>query len=274
MATSYSNIASGIISDVNRVAEFLSKPDIRDLHSTAPVDCFILCASQVLYGAEIIFEVLSKRPNLTKCLVLCGGIGHSTNLLYGSVARHPRYSAIADEVKGLPEARVLDQILDRFFDREAITSQGCQILIEDQSTNCGQNALFSRRVLEQAGFMNPKTCIINQDPTMMVRTQASLEKVYEDLQSSVRFQSYPVFVPRLQSSHDGDLSFDPPEGTPSLWTVERFFELVIGEIPRLRDDNEGYGPKGRNFIAHVDIPDDVEIAWSRLRQTLPNWQLR
>lgn len=30
-----------------------------------------------------------------------------------------------------------------------------------------------------------------------------------------------------------------------------------GEIPRLRDDVNGYGPKGKKFIAHVNIPDKV-----------------
>lgn len=36
------------------------------------------------------------------------------------------------------------------------------------------------------------------------------------------------------------------------------------EIPRLRDDINGYGSKGKKFIAHVDIPDCVENAFEEL----------
>ncbi|MGN1179681.1 MAG: hypothetical protein ACI4SD_00600 [Suilimivivens sp.] len=39
----------------------------------------------------------------------------------------------------------------------------------------------------------------------------------------------------------------------------------MGEIPRLRDNEDGYGPKGKNYIAHVDIPVEVESAFEKLR---------
>jgi len=35
----------------------------------------------------------------------------------------------------------------------------------------------------------------------------------------------------------------------------------MGEVPRLRDDEQGYGPRGRNFIVHVDFPAEIEAAW-------------
>ncbi|STD42197.1 Uncharacterised protein [Edwardsiella tarda] len=44
--------------------------------------------------------------------------------------------------------------------------------------------------------------------------------------------------------------------------------LLLGEIPRLRDDAQGYGPRGRDFIAHVDLPDEVEAAFQRLASML------
>jgi len=47
--------------------------------------------------------------------------------------------------------------------------------------------------------------------------------------------------------------------------VERYLSLVLGELPRLRDDINGYGPLGRDFIVHVDIPAEVETAWQILR---------
>jgi hypothetical protein len=265
---------SDTVTDINTLAEYLSDPEIQDLSSTPSVDCIVICASQVLYGAQIIFEALQKRPSLAKCLVLCGGIGHSTKLLYSAVAQHSRYSELVHEIDGLPEALVLERILDRFFDRSAITSLGCQILIEDQSTNCGQNASFSRRVLDQAGFSDLETCIINQDPTMMLRTKASFSRVYSDKTSAVSFISSPIFVPKVQLSQTNMLEWKLIGVSCDLWGIERFIELILGEIPRLRDDKNGYGPRGRDFIAHVDLPTEVEMAWSRLVGTFRHQRLR
>jgi uncharacterized SAM-binding protein YcdF (DUF218 family) len=268
-----STFSSDTVADINILSEYLSHPDIKDLSSIPSVDCIVLCASQALHGAEVIFEALQTRPSLTKCLVLCGGIGHSTKLLYSAVAQHPRYSELVHEVESLPEARVLEKILNRFFDRSAILSEGCQILIEDQSTNCGHNASFSRRVLDQAGYSGPKTCMINQDPTMMLRTKASFKKVYSDI-PSVSFISCPVFVPKVQLSNTNLLEWKPLGVSCELWDIERFMELVLGEIPRLGDDENGYGPHGRDFITHVNLPAEVEMAWSRLVVAFRHQKLR
>ena len=40
----------------------------------------------------------------------------------------------------------------------------------------------------------------------------------------------------------------------------------MGEIPRLSDNSDGYGPKGKDFIAHVHIPDEVNLAFSELKK--------
>lgn len=260
------------VTDINELAKFLSDAQLRDLSSSHPVDCIIICASAVLYGAEVLFRTLTDHPSLAKCLVLCGGIGHSTQLLYDAVKQHPRYYQIGDEIMGIPEACVLEQILEKLFDRSKITSGECQILVEDQSTNCGQNALFSRKVLDQAGYKNLKSCIVIQDPTMMLRTKASFEKVYEDSSCPVSFISCPVFVPQIKLSHSGSLEYDTALESSTLWSIPRFLELIMGEIPRLRDDEKGYGPKGRGFIAHVDVPKSVELAWSRLADTFRDFR--
>lgn len=43
----------------------------------------------------------------------------------------------------------------------------------------------------------------------------------------------------------------------------------MGEIPRLSDDENGYGPKGKDFIAHVDIPTEVKNAFEELCEEYP-----
>lgn len=60
-----------------------------------------------------------------------------------------------------------------------------------------------------------------------------------------------------------------PESAPLYGSRERLLSLALGEIPRLRDDENGYGPRGRGFIAHVDIPEKVEAAWRRLADRCP-----
>ena len=61
---------------------------------------------------------------------------------------------------------------------------------------------------------------------------------------------------------DGSLAYS--DDISGMWTIDRYASLLISEIPRLRDDSNGYGPRGKGFIAHVDIPDEVEAAFGLL----------
>jgi hypothetical protein len=258
--TAYSDTAS----DINLLAHFLANSQIQELSNhESPIDCIIICASAILYQAETLFEMLSQSPDLTKTVILCGGIGHSTKLLWDAVAKKPKYHSLAASIKGKPEARVLEELMLRYFPNCSEPRQW-KLLIEDQSTNCGANALNSRAVLEVSWVPTPKTCVVIQDPTMARRTIASFEKAFGGLKNPPRFLSCTFFVPEMRFVGPTMRYMVPAVPSDDLWEFDRFMELILGEIPRLRDDGEGYGPHGKGFITHVDIPVEVEDAWKRL----------
>jgi hypothetical protein len=259
-----STLSLDSISDINILSRFLAHAQVEDISTVNSVDALVICASAVLHPAEVLFHALEKRPGLTKALVLCGGIGHSTPLIYKAVAQNPKYSSLAKEVEGLPEARVLREILHRNFDVSVITSNGCKIIIEDQSTNSYANAVESRKVLESAGLTSPRTLLIIQDPTMQIRTVASFEKVYSDLANPPQILSCPIIIPEMIMGHSGPGFNISGLEDAELWEQERFFGLILGEIPRL----SLYGPQGKGSIVHVDVPSDVEAAWKRLQNVL------
>ncbi|MNE90440.1 hypothetical protein D3C80_1879540 [compost metagenome] len=100
---------------------------------------------------------------------------------------------------------------------------------------------------------------------MQRRTMATFARVSRDDPFSPQWVSHPGVIPRLQNSEDGLVFCDGGEG---LWPVERYLSLVLGELPRLRDNVDGYGPMGRDFIAHVEIPAEVRSAWQILRHDI------
>jgi hypothetical protein len=149
-------------SDINTIATFLANNQIPSLSTCDPVDCIIICASSVLYQASYVFQTLQNQPSLARTLVLVGGIGHSTNLIYEAVARHPGYRKIKDDgdIVGLPESQVLERILNHSFNIPKPDHGGPQILIEDRSTHCGANAVETRKVLDKNGITGPLSCIV------------------------------------------------------------------------------------------------------------------
>ncbi|KAF2858072.1 hypothetical protein K470DRAFT_191772, partial [Piedraia hortae CBS 480.64] len=203
-------------------------------------ECISLCASAILHQVSTLFTQLTHNPTLCKTLVLIGGIGHSTEHMYTSVLHHPVYSSLYPHIKGLPEARVLKEMLNLH-----IPNPSFKVLIEDRSTNCGANATETRKVV---GDALPSEMVLIQDPTMMRRTQLGFESAFP----RTRVTCWPVFVPRV------DASLEWEGGSPQgLWEMRRFAELLVGEAKRLRDDEGGYGPRGKGFIPHVDVPDKV-----------------
>ena len=230
-------------------------------------------------------------------LVICGGVGHSTDLLYEAVASHKTYQALNGHIQGTSEARIFQEIGERWFGLPAAVNdagklpssstpcgRNLRVLIEEKSTNCGANALETKRILTSHGMRHPRSIVVVQDPTMCRRTVASFAKAYDyPAEACPLIRSWPTFVPQVSGIPVADgreandklasrLQFITPavdgEGSASVWRMGRFLNLVWGEIPRLRDDPKGYGPNGKGYIAHVSIPEDVEKAWRALTAAL------
>ncbi len=174
--------------------------------------------------------------------------------MYSTIAQHPHYNTI--RTTGRAEATILADIAHQFWH---IPQE--KIWIEDQSTNCGENARFSIALLNQLAE-RVHTTIVVQDPTMQRRTMATFRRITGDNPDAPRWLSYPGFVPQL-GNDAGSVTFANP--LTGLWPVERYLSLLTGELPRLRDDSDGYGPRGRDFIVHVDFPSEVTQAWQLLQ---------
>jgi uncharacterized SAM-binding protein YcdF (DUF218 family) len=164
-------------------------------------------------------------------LVLVGGVGHTTDVLRG----------LLDE-EGATEADLMAAYLRRERDVEAP-------LLERRSSNCGENVVLARDLVRAAG-LDPRTVALVQDPTMQRRMDAVFRLVWPGA----------VAVNR-PGPRDGRFA----------WPLERWVALVMGEVPRLRDDADGYGPRGRGFQAHVDVPSQVETAYAALVAAHPDW---
>ncbi|KAF5987380.1 DUF218 domain-containing protein [Fusarium bulbicola] len=240
--------------------------------SPSSVAVVVLCGSAIL---SIVDTVVSSVTKLVEALadesvvlVITGGIGHSTQLLYDAVARHPKYNGISSQVHGQPEKH---------------PTQKLTILIEDASTNCALNAVYTRKVLDQHGYTSPCSIVVAQDPTMCRRTVAAFEQVYSDKMGGTPvFSGWPTFVPkvsvrasRAQNQAGGltsylryDIAEFDKNQNEGLWSMEQLMSLLVGEIPRMRDNENGYGPRGKGSIVHVDIPQDVKDAWIILGDTL------
>lgn len=146
--------------------------------------------------------------------------------------------------------------------------------LERLSTNCGNNVTYLLRLMGERGWPADRL-ILAQDATMQRRMHAIMRKEAPCAEVAI-FATYAVRVvprpdggrPAAPSGLDDALAFaEEPLG---MWDVERYVALLLGEIPRLRDDEGGYGPRGRGFLAHVDVPDEVLAAWGRLSAAFPD----
>ena len=101
--------------------------------------------------------------------------------------------------------------------------------------------------------------LIMQDPTMQLRSYLTFMNQWE----SVLFSHTPV-VPLIDS--DSETFRYKSNDLEGLWPEDRLISLILGEMYRIEDNETGYGPRGKNFIAHIDLPEDVREAYYLLKQ--------
>jgi uncharacterized SAM-binding protein YcdF (DUF218 family) len=251
MLTDFPELPESTLNAANTVGAWLAENDYHPRPRPGEGDLVVLAGNAVIPTIDAACQLVAAGE---QTLLISGGIGHSTPFLYAAIARHPRYNSI--RTTGRAEAAILADIAHQFWNipRE-------RMLVEDTSTNCGQNALFTRAMMEEHGILS-RDGIVVQDPTMQRRTMATFAHVWQDCPQAPAWKSYPGLTPVLRNSAQGTIFSGESTG---LWPLERYLSLIVGELPRLRDDEQGYGPRGKGFISHVDIPAEVEDAWQRLR---------
>ncbi|AIR62114.1 YdcF family protein [Klebsiella sp. Ap-873] len=242
------------IQAVNTLGQWLAQSDFTGTPQAQDADLIILAGNAVIPTLEAACEFAA---NSEKTLLITGGIGHSTTYLYAEIARHPRYNTIP--TTGRAEAAIIKDIAHQFW---KVPSEN--IITEEKSTNCGENARFSVDKMAELG-LNPERVLIVQDPTMQRRTVATFARVWQGNAQAPEWLSWPGVIPALVEGEQGTIFAGEADG---LWPIERYVSLALGEIPRLRDDATGYGPQGRDFIVHVDIPPQVMAAWHALQQDM------
>jgi len=119
-----------------------------------------------------------------------------------------------------------------------------RILIENASTNTGENIQFTRRLLAERG-LDPASFIVVQKPYMERRSFATFRKFWPE-------KDVIVTSPQV--------SFDEYLGTYSNGTLsaDDVVSIMVGDLQRIRL----YPQKG--FQIAQDIPDDVWHAYESL----------
>lgn len=237
-----------------RDIEKLNKESLKEKYGIAKVKILILLGSSITYTIKCAVEAYDN--GICEKILICGGIGHSTEILRNTIKSHPIYKDI--KVEGKAEADIFKEVITKYYD---ISSE--DIIIENKSTNCGDNAKKAIELLDNIN-MEYDSLILIQDPTMQLRSYLSFLK-YLKGKDNITLINYAPFIPVLNNNIE--ITNTEVDG---IWNLERYLELIMGEIPRLRDNEKGYGPKGANFIEHVDIPDNIKIAYEKLSSIVGN----
>jgi uncharacterized SAM-binding protein YcdF (DUF218 family) len=184
-------------------------------HTPAETDCILVLGSVDLRvadrGAELYLE------GLAPIVIFSGGLGNITRKMWSE-----------------SEADLMARIaLDRGVPAEAI-------FIENQSTNTGENILFTQRLLADKG-LNPQSFLLVQKPYMERRSYATFKKHWPEKD---------LLVTSPQISFDSYANEEVP--------LEQVINLMVGDLQRIRI----YPAKG--FQIPQEIPDEVWAAYEKL----------
>jgi uncharacterized SAM-binding protein YcdF (DUF218 family) len=190
-------------------------------HKLRPADAIIVLGSHDTTVAERGAQVFLE--GWAPLLVFSGGFGAITRHLWNE-----------------PEADLFAGIARR------LGVPGDRILIENQSTNTGENIVFTRRLLAER-HIAVRTVIVVQKPYMERRSYATVR------------QRWPEVDPVVTSSQ---VSFDEylAHYTNQALSPDDVVSIMVGDLQRIRL----YPAKG--FQVPQDIPEEVWAAFEELVQ--------
>ncbi|WP_419238802.1 YdcF family protein [Photobacterium leiognathi subsp. mandapamensis] len=184
-------------------------------HTMVKSDCIFVLGSNDDRVAERAVELY--KQGLAPYIVFSGGVGELTEGLY-STSEAEHFAKIAMDM-GVPQQ---------------------DILIEPESTNTGENVVFTRRLLEQEG-LHPSSFILVQKPFMERRALATFEQQWPNM---------PAIVTSPQ------LSFD--DYANDVISFGDLINVMAGDLQRIR-----FYPE-LGFSTKQPIPEDVWDAFECL----------
>ena len=184
-------------------------------HTLQKVDCILTLGSHDTRVAERAAELYHQ--GWAPLLIFSGGLGRLTLDMWTETEAE-RFARIAME-KGVP--------------KEAI-------LIENKSTNTGENIIFTQQVLKANG-LDPHTFIVVQKPYMERRSYATFKKHWPD---KVLFVTSPELTFTAYANDE--------------IPMEKVINIMVGDLQRIKL----YPAKG--FQIEQDIPADVWQAFDEL----------
>jgi uncharacterized SAM-binding protein YcdF (DUF218 family) len=184
-------------------------------HQMGKSDCILALGSHDLRVADRAADLYLE--GWAPLLVFSGGLGNVTRDIW-TVAEADQFAAIAIQ-KGVPEQA---------------------ILVENKSTNTGENILFTQQLLQEKG-LDPQCFIVVQKPYMERRSYATFKKHWPD-------KTLLVTSPQF--------SFDD-YATPEI-PLEKVIHIMTGDLQRIKE----YPAKG--FQVYQEIPPEIWEAYEKL----------
>ena len=223
------------------------------------VDALVLFGGSILAGGDIFAQGI--KQNIAKKNIIVGGYGHTTDALikqaipYLSTVKKTGTKTETNSKMKLSEAEIFQTYIKQAYNVEAD-------YLEIYSTNCGNNITNLLNLFKEKS-LDVHSIILIQDATMSYRMEAILRRQTQKISTIINYPAYEtkVIVKNQQ------LVFEmQPKG---MWSINHYVSLLLGEIPRLTDNKNGYGPNGTNYLIHVDIPREVQIAFDYLKTQYP-----
>lgn len=184
-------------------------------HQLAKADCILALGSHDLRVADRAAELYLE--GWAPLVIMSGGLGNFTQGMW-TESEGDRFAAIAVQ-KGVPTNA---------------------ILIENKSSNTGENILFTQQLLKAEG-LDLQNFIVVQKPYMERRSYATFKKHWPDKNLLVTSPQIP-----FEAYATDDIPMD------------RVINIMTGDLQRIRL----YPAKG--FQVYQEIPDDVWRAYERL----------
>jgi len=184
-------------------------------HNLEKSDCILALGSHDLRVADRAAELYLE--GWAPLLIFSGGLGNLTKEIWNE-PEADQFAAIAKR-KGVPEAA---------------------ILIENRSTNTGENIIFTQQLLRDKQ-LDPQSFIVVQKPYMERRSFATFKKNWPEkklLVTSPQFSLEQYITPEI--------------------SMEKVINIIVGDLQRIKI----YPAKG--FQISQEIPDDVWQAYEEL----------